>query len=483
MGLALPHQFLEELVPVMRNYLIEKSSVFTLTIGSSELIEIKLPIKECMFNSQTVSALINEVTDDNGQDIEGKSIFDSLPALILDGGYQTFGMFMFERDQSITGAESNQDYAMRNINEAVAERIRKYKPDVYDYMVEELCNKNEVVRYLDDNGKVNSIDVCGVKQEEMDNTIESLVKYMLKKYDNLLDVNTILLAGGTGESYYDSIYAYLSEHRDYLVEKTSLPKGTFNGEVVPSVYAVVTGLYKDMILYSNHAYTNTVNHHATNVGTKSTVSGNGTDSVDKTTEEYRRFDTRRKQDNTITVISDMLVLQTSSGDQSVVYFDTKQTKDTQEHYDDIKVTFNEMWTNNSLSASSWKADAINVGSYNGRYADTLNKYKGTGNSERISTAFDNDLAKMSMTDELGKARVVNTKNFGSGSANVCPLSPELCEYRKLRCEYYFEKTRGSFDFEKISTLEIVDDEESEGSVSSPVNENPALNRNHIYINL
>lgn len=136
---------------------------------------------------------------------------------------------------------------MRNINESVAERIRKYKPDVYDYMVEELCNKKEVVRYMDDHGKVHSIDVSAVKQEEMDNTIEALVKYMLKKYDNLLEVNTILLAGGTGESYYDGIYAYLSEHREYLVDKTSLPQGTFNGEVVPSVYAVVTGLYKDMI--------------------------------------------------------------------------------------------------------------------------------------------------------------------------------------------------------------------------------------------
>lgn len=64
-------------------------------------------------------------------------------------------------------------------------------------------------------------------------------------------------------------------------------------------------------------------------GKKSGITDFATDTIDKQTEEYERFNTRRNQENTVTVISDMLILQTSSGDQSVVYFDTDQTKTAQ----------------------------------------------------------------------------------------------------------------------------------------------------------
>lgn len=349
------------------------------------------------------------------------------------------------------------------------------------------------------------------------------------------------------------------------------------------------------ILYNNPDYPNKVDHHKTNIGTKSTTTNNSTDSIDKQTEEYKRFDERRKMDNTITVISDMLILQTSSGDQSVVYFETSQTKNSQENFDDIQVSFEQMWTNNGLSAASWKEDHINVGSYNGKFYDPSNKYEGTGNYSTIATAFDHDAAKVSSGDELNKARVVSTKSFGNVSGNksspskgearltrpsrlriyqdnirqnpvnpngeyftgqsyvyykeilsytddtnasgianahedelevntlgdfgytiksryrlydnkhgninsivvhnpvsvsdarivslpkemdqrttipegsadtlldeiaaleVCPLSPSLCEFRELNCQYYQESVKASFDFEKVSTLRVLDD--------------------------
>lgn len=353
------------------------------------------------------------------------------------------------------------------------------------------------------------------------------------------------------------------------------------------------------ILYNNTTYANDVDHHKVSSGTKSTVTNNSTDSIDKGTLEYIRFNERRNQENTMTVISDMLILQTSSGDQSVIYFDTKQTKKAQVNFDNIEVKFEEMWKDNRLSASNWKENSINIGSYNGKYNQTTIKYEGTGGKEQIKTAFDNDAAKTTSGDELGKARVVSSMSFTSGSANksspsagqarmtrpnslrifidkirqnpinpnkeyftgqsyvyyrnilsltdtqntiklavahndelttndmgdygytiksryritdskegnvnsivvqnpvsvedarivslpdnmdqratipegsakdllqeiaasqVCPLSPGLCEFRKLNCNYFSESVKASFDFEKVSTLELADSNHTE----------------------
>ena len=185
------------------------------------------------------------------------------------------------------------------------------------------------------------------------------------------------------------------------------------------------------ILYSNKTYSNTVNYHATPFsGLKTGVTTDSTDSVDKKTIEYQRFNERRNQKNTVSVISDMLILQTSSGDQSVIYFEAKDTATSQTNFKDIEVSFEQMWNNNGLSAANWKENAINVGSYNGKYFDTLSKYTGTGNNAKIITAFDNDVAKSTANDELGKSRVVISKAYTAGSANKS--SPGEGQYRMSR---------------------------------------------------
>lgn len=185
------------------------------------------------------------------------------------------------------------------------------------------------------------------------------------------------------------------------------------------------------ILYDNKTYSNTVDYHATTYpGLKTGITSNSTDAVDKKTIEYQRFNERRNQKNTVTVISDMLVLQTSSGDQAVVYFEAKDTATSQTNFKDIQVTFEQMWNNNSLSAANWKENEINIGSYNGMYYNTSSKYTGTGNNTKIATAFDNDVAKSTATDELGKSRVVISKTYTAGSANKS--SPGDGQYRMVR---------------------------------------------------
>lgn len=208
-------------------------------------------------------------------------------------------------------------------------------------------------------------------------------------------------------------------------------------------------------LYTNSTYSNLRNRHdnAKTGGegkgeageaakTKTGYTNNTADAVDKTTFEWKRFDKRRKLNCKATVISDFLILQTSSGNESIVYYqDTAETKhhECQENYEDTlwyskpadmnnlkkenvsKAKWmweDKMWTNNPLVK---KTSNLNVGSYNGNYSSTSTKYQGTGGNAVVETAFDKDEEKynhITDTDENGNtldlakvtsARTIETK--------------------------------------------------------------------------
>lgn len=249
-GVALPHEYTDKYAPVMEDLVLHTKHEFKLLIGDREVINFDFKPSYFLYNSQTVAALLSELIDDRGMEKGGKTIYDSLPALILDGGYKTLGEFEFARDQSIRKSISNQDFAMMNIDIKTAERIRKHIPNVYYYMIEEYYRNAEILHYIDD-GKVKDIDVVQRKNEAITETAQQLVEYLLKKYNDLLDMKCILIAGGTGQIYYPFILEYCKENRSYLTDKIILASGKFdkedNKEKEP-VYAVAVGVYKGMVM-------------------------------------------------------------------------------------------------------------------------------------------------------------------------------------------------------------------------------------------
>jgi len=105
--------------------------------------------------------------------------------------------------------------------------------------------------------------------------------------------------------------------------------------------------------------------------------------------EQEKFNQRRAMTTNVTAISDFLILQTSTGDQSVMYFEKKSnTAKVTEQLDVPPSDFNTMWTSNTLSAAKWdELNTINVGSYNGKYGSPMSKYSG-GIGNTVTTIFD-----------------------------------------------------------------------------------------------
>lgn len=119
------------------------------------------------------------------------------------------------------------------------------------------------------------------------------------------------------------------------------------------------------------------------------------DELDKLTPEWKYFNEKRTTENLVSVISDFLVLQTTSGDQVPLYFEKNnkaiksQVITAQGIYPYIEATKEEMWDNNINSAANWTKTNIGVGSYNGNYKDVDGKFDGTAGGKIFNTIFDN----------------------------------------------------------------------------------------------
>lgn len=251
-GNALPHADVKKLAPVVREYLTGKKKgkhSVLLKVGDKDEVAVEYTVSSTMFNSQTSCCLVNEVFDENGQKMAGDTLYNHLPALVIDGGYKTMGKFYMRRDHTVTGGVSNIEYAMLNVNSLVAQKISEKSPGFKDYMVDERIENEAVVRYLEDN-VCKEIDVRQVKDEVMKDVVERYIAELLKSHDNLLDVETILIAGGTGAAYYPYIKDYCEKERNFIHvvlafqdEKTAVC-GTYGNPV----YAIAAGMYKCMIM-------------------------------------------------------------------------------------------------------------------------------------------------------------------------------------------------------------------------------------------
>jgi hypothetical protein len=119
---------------------------------------------------------------------------------------------------------------------------------------------------------------------------------------------------------------------------------------------------------------------------------------------YKQFDQQTDQGHkdettTVTVVSDFVILQTTSGDQSALYYqETSPTLKLTDSYTFPTVGLSGLWTNNPLAAGQWSPTAINIGGYNGQFQNPANKFNPTGNGAQVSTIFDDP----SMADGISR---------------------------------------------------------------------------------
>ena len=145
-------------------------------------------------------------------------------------------------------AESNTNYAMKNVNLGVAKEISATRPDIKHYSVEYLLSQGETeVRYMDKaQNKVVSIDLSSIRERKLQSVCNNFIRYLNKKYNDLIDFRYVLVTGGTGAAFFNQLLAYYMSTGVMDESHMLLTHPMLAGKELPIEFSVVTGAYKGL---------------------------------------------------------------------------------------------------------------------------------------------------------------------------------------------------------------------------------------------
>lgn len=200
---------------------------------------------EVSFVSQVISAIICELESD--EQIK-------LPVFTLDCGGRTDGIATVEKNYSVKkSAESNTDFAIENINRKTYQDVLKIVGEdnkvsnLTEENIEEIAGSEDGkgVPYLNRNTKKKErINITEIYNKNVKEFAENLFNYCMDNHmDDVAEANTILVAGGAGHLYYDTLHKCFSKVLDNET-KMLLAKGECNGHDFGAIYSVALGGYK-----------------------------------------------------------------------------------------------------------------------------------------------------------------------------------------------------------------------------------------------
>lgn len=251
-GSALPHSQRDEIWEESVLPALLEPIKLNILIGDNEPVSFDFRLTEdnlCM-NSQVISAMFAATLDENGDYKPDYIAEENLPMLVLDLGYLTAGIFLLSKDGQVVFAESNQEFAMHNVNERVANIVKEYRSDITSFNIETLAKKNASIRYSknkDGATVYESYNIAELRKDEIKRAAENLNKYLCNQFNDLLDIMSIVVAGGTGGLYFDHLEP---EYKKRAIN-AKLAKPSIGGEDSEPVFAVVIGLYRSMLALFN----------------------------------------------------------------------------------------------------------------------------------------------------------------------------------------------------------------------------------------
>ena len=209
LSLAFPHKYQEEYGEKIRKE-FAKQHTFSLEVGTNKtMLDIKFTIDPAnTFDiSQTIASIMGQMVDNSGNT---KNISELLPTIVLDGGYLTFGIVAVNEMLMVNSDfdESNLEFTMNSINKKVGEEIaaKTGRTDIKDYGVDEKILKDSTIKYIDsETGKAATFDIKACKEEIIKDTFNNLKLYINQKFNHLLDIKTVHIAGGTGVTFADML--------------------------------------------------------------------------------------------------------------------------------------------------------------------------------------------------------------------------------------------------------------------------------------
>lgn len=220
---------------------------------NDKIYDFKYNVKKVFFDSQAMCEFYSMVYDDKGV-IDREDILNSLPLLLLDGGYGTLGIVSFQRSGAIfkDDAESNTEYAMRSIHSAVAEVFtKKYnRPQTHRTIAELIKTGEKTIKVNEEKQdgkdewikKIQHINIKDIYENKLDKSVKNLIEYLKKKFPNFLDYKGVYIGGGTGKEYFELFQKYTQDV--FEPDEVVLTAREFCGQEGNPIFAISEGGYK-----------------------------------------------------------------------------------------------------------------------------------------------------------------------------------------------------------------------------------------------
>ena len=250
---ALPHAVRNKYASTIVGLVAGEQKYYMTFDGEEErMYHFTIREKNVLTVSQTIAAILGETSDDDGYIDENKFFYLSNgPTLVIDGGYYTVGLVPVSRGGSVddSRAESDTMHAMKNVNLGISKEIAQMRPDIKHYTVEYLLSQGETsIRYMDkEQGKVVTIDLAGIREKKLQSVCASFLRYLDKKYDNLLDFRYILVTGGTGACFFKQMLEHYKATGLMDEEHMLLTSPAIAGKSLPIEFSIAAGAYKGLL--------------------------------------------------------------------------------------------------------------------------------------------------------------------------------------------------------------------------------------------
>lgn len=249
LGVALPHEHVKTLWDTIKPF-IEGEHEFNLVVGTSKIKKFNLTYSQSYCYSQALSAFYCALINADGT--RRYKLQEFAPAVVILAGYKTLERFEYTENGTILSGtdnnSSNETYAMFNVNHDVASRIMKEIPGstITEYEIESaLFSGKSTINVLNDKKDLVCVPIAEYRKEALEKKCNEMIEDTRQNFDYFRTTSTIIVAGGTGELYYEYIKNWC-DSQDALKGKSVLVREEINGEEYGSVFAVAIGLSKLM---------------------------------------------------------------------------------------------------------------------------------------------------------------------------------------------------------------------------------------------
>ena len=202
-----------------------------------------LDAKDIMVMPQPMGALMSVAMDSDAKMIPDARKYFASNILVMDPGFGTCDFFEVRHGQIIGMGETFDTLGMKQVFINTIDKIyNTYKTEIQIPAMQKYLEKGAVKVFDRRSLKTAMQPITNMLDEASSDVCSQVLQKMRQVYNDLLDIDYLIVTGGTGAAWYDTVCSYLSG-----METLTVLSGIQNDTTIPAIFGNARGYYLFMI--------------------------------------------------------------------------------------------------------------------------------------------------------------------------------------------------------------------------------------------